>query len=404
MAMNESWQAESLPVSLQAEILALSTPGARQRTVLLIEYSCVSFTRLTNEDRKVKLHIVRRLMFLWIAITAVGAATAVTLVDENANVAENVLLYQRSNGGWPKNYDRGRKLTDADRTRLLAEKDRGDTTFDNGATHTEVRLLARAYQATGDERFKRAFLRGVEFMLRAQYDNGGWPQSYPNPGGYARHITFNDGAMIGVMTTLRDIAGGTPPYDFVDKDLRARAGVAVEKGIRCILACQIVVDGKRTAWCAQHDEQTLAPRKARSYELASTSGGESVGIVRFLMDIDQPGPEVIAAVEGAVAWFDAAKLQGIRQITREDKSQPRGMDKIVIPDASAPPMWARFYEIGTNRPIFCGRDGVPKRTLAEISYERRTGYSWLGYYAADLLGKDYPAWRKKWAPDRSTIE
>ncbi|NQT38432.1 MAG: pectate lyase [Planctomycetes bacterium] len=351
-----------------------------------------------------KLHGVRRWVVLWIAITSIGAATAVTLAGEDGNVAENVLLYQRNSGGWPKNYDRDRELTDADKARLLADKERGDSTFDNGATHSEVRLLARAYQATGDERFKRALLRGVEFMLRAQYENGGWAQSYPNPGGYSRHITFNDGAMIGAMTTLRDIAGGTPPYDFVDRDLRARAGVAVEKGIRCVLACQIVVDGKRTAWCAQHDEETLVPRKARSYELASLSGGESVGIVRFLMDIDQPGPEVIAAVEGAVAWFDAAKLQGIRQVTREDKSQPRGMDKIVIPDPSAPPMWARFHEIGTNRPIFCSRDGVPKRTLAEISYERRTGYSWLGYYAADLLEKDYPAWRKKWTPDRNVIE
>jgi PelA/Pel-15E family pectate lyase len=122
------------------------------------------------------------------------------------------------------------------------------------------------------------------------------------------------------------------------------------------------------------------------------------------MSIDRPGPEVIKAVQGAVAWFDAAKLEGIRQITREDKSKPRGMEKIVIRDPSAPPMWARFYEIGTNRPIFCSRDGVPKRTLAEISYERRTGYSWLGYYAAGLLGKDYPAWQKKWTPDRNVIE
>jgi PelA/Pel-15E family pectate lyase len=61
-------------------------------------------------------------------------------------------------------------------------------------------------------------------------------------------------------------------------------------------------------------------------------------------------------------------------------------------------MWARFYQIGTDKPIFCSRDGIPKDTLAEISYERRTGYSWLGRYPAGLLAKEYPAWRKKWAP------
>ena len=368
--------------------------------------------------------IVWRLVSCWITITAIGtllaAMAAVTLAGEAENadrppgnpagdnkqirIAENILAYQQSNGGWPKNYGRNRLAGEADRKRLLANEGLRKTTFDNGATHSEVRLLAKAYLATHDVRFKKACLRGVEFMLRAQYENGGWPQSYPNPGGYSRHITFNDGAMIGVMTTLRDMAQGKPPYSFVDSDLRSRARAAVEEGTRCILACQIVVDGMKTVWCAQHDEKTLVPRNARSYELASLSGAESVGIVQYLMDVDRPGPEVIEAVQKAVAWFDTAKLEGIRVITRDDNSQPKGKDKLVVRDPTAPPMWARFYEIGTNQPIFCSRDGVPKRTLAEISYERRTGYSWLGYYAADLLQKDYPAWQQKWAPDRNVIE
>ena len=37
-------------------------------------------------------------------------------------------------------------------------------------------------------------------------------------------------------------------------------------------------------------------------------------------------------------------------------------------------MWARFYEIGTNRPIFSDRDGFAKHDLSEIGYERRNGY------------------------------
>ncbi len=64
-------------------------------------------------------------------------------------------------------------------------------------------------------------------------------------------------------------------------------------------------------------------------------------------------------------------------------------------DASAPPIWARFYEIGTNRPIFSGRDGVVKATLAEIEFERRANYNWYGDWPAELLAKDYPAWKKR---------
>lgn len=324
--------------------------------------------------------------------------------DEAVRIAENILLYQRDNGGWPKNYDRKRELTDKEKKELLGRKDRTDTTFDNGATHSEVRYLARAYETTRDERFSKAALKGIAFMLEAQYDNGGWPQFYPNARGYSKYVTFNDNAMIGVMTTLRDIAQKAPEYGFVEEGLRARAASAVKKGVQCLLRCQIVVHGKKTGWCAQHDEMTLVPRKARSYELPSISGSESVGIVRFLMSIDKPGADIIDAVQSAVAWFDEARLEGIRQIRKEDKSRPRGWDKVVVEDASAPPLWARFYEIGTNKPIFCSRDGVPKATLAEISYERRTGYSWLGYYATSLLAKEYPVWQRTWVPDRNVLK
>jgi len=315
--------------------------------------------------------------------------------DEASKIAETVLLYQRSNGGWPKNYDRKADLSEPDRRKILADRDRADTTFDNGATHTELRILGRAYSKSRDQRFLSAFRRGIEFTLAAQYPNGGWPQRFPLPRKYGRHITFNDGAMVGVLRLLRDVADGAKTLDFVDEELRKRCRTAVERGIQCILETQIIVEGKRTAWCAQHDEKTLEPRKARSYELPSLSGSESVGIVRFLMEIDKPSPTVMASIESAIAWLDDAKLTGIRQERREAPGTPKGFDKIVVRDPSAPPLWARFYEIGTNRPIFSSRDGVPKRTLAEISYERRNGYSWLGPYAAKLLSTEYPAWRRR---------
>jgi len=310
-------------------------------------------------------------------------------------IAENVLLYQRQTGGWPKNYDRKQKLTEAQRINVLKDKPKNDSMIDNGATHTEIRLLADAFQKTRDERFKQAALRGIRYLLEGQYDNGGWPQQFPSPGGYARYITFNDNAMIGVMSLLRDIARDNEVFSFVPEDVRDRCRRAVERGLRCILKCQIRVDGKLTVWCAQHDQVTFEPRKARSYELASLSGGESVGVVRFLMQIEDPSDEVIRAIEGAVAWFERSKLEGIKLVRVEDAAKPKGYDHVVVADPTAPPMWARFYDVQTNQPIFCSRDGIPRRTLAEISHERRNGYSWLGYYAQGLLEKDLPAWKRR---------
>ena len=310
-------------------------------------------------------------------------------------VAETILLHQRESGGWPKNYDRTATLTEGDRQRLRHAAARNDATVDNGATHTEIRILSQAYRRYKDRRFKEAALRGIRYLLVAQYANGGWPQRFPDPSGYKRHITFNDNAMIGIMKLLSDIANHKSDYRFVGPRERKQCQEAVGRGIACILKCQIRAGGRLTVWCAQHDALTMAPRGARPFELASLSGSESVGIVRFLMNVRNPDPKVVAAIEAAVDWFEGSKLEGIRLERRADDSSPRGFDLVVVEDPGAPSMWARFYDIETNQPIFCSRDGVPRRKLSEISQERRTGYSWLGTYAEELLGEDLPAWRRR---------
>jgi PelA/Pel-15E family pectate lyase len=286
-------------------------------------------------------------------------------------------------------------LTEKEKAALVTGKKTGETGIDNGATFTQLTYLARVYDASKEARFRTAFLKGVDFLLAAQYANGGWPQFFPLRKGYYTHITFNDNAMIGVMTLLRDISRGGTPYTFVNELRREKAGNAVEKGIDCILKCQVIVNGKPTVWCAQHDERTFAPASARAYELVSLSGSESVGITRFLMGIDAPPPAVVRSVEGAVAWFETARLKGIRVEEQPDPKAPQGTNRVVVSDSAAPPLWARVYEIGTNLPMFCDRDGVVRRKLSEIGYERRNGYAWLGVWPQNLLEKEYPAWRKK---------
>ena len=364
-------------------------------------------------------YIRRIILCITVVLLAVSRQTASASKDENPRTenhqrAETILLYQRNSGGWPKNYEREEKLLKNVRSKVLSEKNKNDAMIDNGATHTEIRLLADAYEETSDNRFRDAAIKGITYLLTAQYDNGGWPQRFPKPGGYAKHITFNDNAMIGVMSLMRDILVDRKKFSFVPKDVHAQCEKAIERGIRCILKCQIKVNGRRTVWCAQHDEKTFQPRKARSYELPSFSGSESVEIVRFLMQLDQPGKQVnaaldgaikpdaygmkgelIEAIDGAVAWFEQSKLEGIKLVSIEDPTKPGGYDKIVVKDANGSPMWARFYDIKTNDPIFCSRDGIPRKTLAEISHERRNGYSWLGYYATDLLAKDLPVWEER---------
>ena len=309
--------------------------------------------------------------------------------EEARRVAANILSYQSDLGGWPKNIDTTAAPFTGDRKDLKP-------TFDNGATTDELRFLARIYKATKDEGYRTAFEKGFDHILGAQYPTGGWPQSYPPDDKYHRYITFNDDAMVRLLQLLRETYT-SDTYDFLDACDRKAARREFDRGIDCILKCQIKVDGKLTAWCAQHDEKDYSPRPGRSYELVSLSGGESVGVVRLLMSLDDPSPDVIRAVEGAVEWFKAAELHGILVVEEKDEKSPTGKNRVVVKDPSAPPIWARFYEIGTNRPIFADRDGVAKHDLADIGYERRNGYSWLGYWPAKLLEEEYPAWKKKWA-------
>jgi len=314
---------------------------------------------------------------------------------EALRIADNLLIYQRDAGGWPKNTDMAVVLTDADKSKLLAEKKQNDSTIDNSSTYTQLSFLARAFTAQQQRRHADAYFKGLDYLLKAQYANGGWPQFYPDLEGYYKHITYNDDAMIGVMKLLRDIAAKKPEYLFVDDARRKKAAVAVEKGIECILKTQIVVDGKKTVWCAQHDEVTLAPAAARKFELVSLSGGESVGIVRFLMSIDKPSPDVVASIKAAIAWFEKSKLTGIKWVAVPDPTKIHGFDRVVVKDPTAGPLWARFYDIKTNRPIFVGRDSVVHYDVAEIEDERRNGYAWYVDSAADLLSNDYPRWLTK---------
>jgi len=309
-------------------------------------------------------------------------------------VADTVLLYQRATGGWPKNIDMARPLAPEERAAVVAARPLPDSTIDNGATITQLRFLARVQAATRQQRFTEAFLAGLDCLIAAQYPNGGWPQFFPLRADYSRRITFNDDAMVNVLELMEDVSKGRGGMAFVDAARRARATAALEKGTQVILASQIRVNGTLTAWCAQVDEVTLAPRIARTYEHPSISGKESIGIVRFLMSRQKPAAAaVVAAVEGAVAWFRKVRIEGLRVVDRPDPALPGGVDRIVVSDPAAPPIWARFYEIGTNRPIYSGRDSIIRYTLAEIELERRVNYSWLGPYAADLLARDYPAWK-----------
>lgn len=315
--------------------------------------------------------------------------------DEAKQIAENVLLYQRDIGGWPKNIQMHRPLSDKQKKKLQKIKSNPyECTTDNGATTLEMHFLSRMYKQVTDDKYKEAFLKGLKYMLKAQYDNGGWPQFYPLKEGYYTHITYNDNSMTNIMNILENLFQKTGKLSITPSDeLLKQCEQAFNKGIACILKTQYVQDGELTLWCAQHNEKTFLPAKARAYELPSLSGQESAGIVLLLMTLDNPSQEIKNAINGAVKWYEKTKIKGIR-IERYKNGKGKG-EKRIIKDVNAPALWARFMELDDNTPFFCDRDGVKRSSLMDIGRERRNGYKWYSQ-APQMVLDQYPEWKKKW--------
>jgi PelA/Pel-15E family pectate lyase len=250
-------------------------------------------------------------------------------------------------------------------------------------------------------------LKGISFVIEAQYPNGDWPHYFPiEKGNYRRRITFNDGAYLGIMTTLRKIAEKDTDFLWVENKLQKKAQLAYEKGLECILKMQIVDNGKITAWCQQHDEITLQPAWARAFEPPSICNGESAQVVLFLMSINQPDRKIIESVQSAVKWFYDSKIYNTRVKTIQvppEKSQWRTStsDRVVV-DSLAPPIWTRYYELGTEKPLFCDRNSKFLYSMSEVSRERRSGYGWYTYAPQEVLDK-YPEWQKKCAPEMNVL-
>lgn len=320
--------------------------------------------------------------------------------DDVRGIADNILLFQRANGGWRENEDPLRILSDDEQQQLLAARAKTDTSLDNRNTWPQIAYLAGAFALTDDARYCDGALRGLDFLLAAQHPSGGFPHSYPSTEGYRPHLTFADDVLPDVLRFLHQVAEARPPFAFVDAARRARAAAAVERGNACILRLQVRQGDRRTIWAGQYHHATLEPVGARSFELPGLVCRESVAVVRYLMSLDTPSPEVVDAVESAVAWFRHAAIRGLRYETFDAEPvkyqwHTSTTDRRTVPDPAAPPLWARFYDLETSQPFLANRSGQRVPQLTDVERERRTGYEWYGRWPVALLERDYPAWRAR---------
>jgi len=321
-------------------------------------------------------------------------------------VARNVLSYQTPAGGWGKNQPRdaaprqpGQSFVGDNSPKRPQPADDFDLphdpqwsyvgTIDNDATITEIRYLAKVAAALPGEAgnaYRQGAERGVRYLLAAQFPNGGWPQVWPLQGGYHDAITMNDNAVTDVAELMGAVARGVDGLGVLPAALKAEAAVAEKRAVQILLATQIRIDGKPALWAQQHDALTLAPTSARNYEPPALSSGESAHALGYLMSLPQPSPAVVQAVRSGVDMLRSLAVRD-RAWVKVDEAQGRRL--VVQPGAG--PLWARFYDVKTLKPVFGDRDKSLHDDVNDISLERRNGYNWWGTGPAKVLAA-YDAW------------
>ena len=320
------------------------------------------------------------------------------------HIADVIVSFQTPAGGWGKNMDMSKEprrpgeafaannlsrfLTPGDFDAPLEPEWNYVGTIDNDATTTQMNFLARVIAGGGQKdggAYLAAFLRGMEYLFEAQYPNGGWPQVWPLEGGYHDAITYNDDAMTQVVELMMHVANGKDEFAFVPKSMQVRAAASAARGIRCVLASQIVVNGTFTVWPQQDDPLTLNPESGRNYEPPALSASESASLLLLLMnDFPHPSAAEQRAIRSAAAWFKKTAIFG--------QSYQRGPEgRQLVPSPGAGPIWARYYQIGTDTPIFADRDKSIHDNVSELSKERRNGYSWYSSDSKRALDR-FAAW------------
>lgn len=217
----------------------------------------------------------------------------------------------------------------------------GNATFDDAGTAEASQLLLRIYLEKRETKYRAPLQRAIQFVLDAQYPNGGWPQRYPfvENGGlhgkpdYTPYITFNDDVAGENLEFLLYAYHGLASQGRGD----ARLLDAIHRGMDIYVKTQQPLP--QPAWGLQHFPDTLKPAGARTIEpqaYATHATGTNIrsmlGFYRLTGD-----PKYMARLPEALDWLD----------------QVRAAPALRQPGRTHP----TFILEGTNTPVYIHRKG-----------------------------------------------
>jgi hypothetical protein len=261
---------------------------------------------------------------------------------------------QSTHGGWIYLVDLSRYPMNDTNVKRVTTK----CTFDDDVSQGAVTFLMDLDEVIDEPWLTDAINLSLNHIMSAQYENGGWPQWYPLIGGYHDYYTFNDGAMndcIRVMLKAYKQYGRKDCFE------------SAKKGGDFIILSQL--QAPQTGWGQQYSLD-LKPAWARKFEppgLESAVTAQNITTLITIYEYTQD-EKYLKPIPLAIDWLERSKI--------------------------GDNLWARLYEIGTNRPIFGDYDSKVHYTFEELSEDRQTGYSWRISWPLDAI-EAYNTFMKK---------
>lgn len=180
----------------------------------------------------------------------------------------------------------------------------GNSTYDDDVTSDAARFLLKLYLEKLDPKYKPALDKAIDFILKSQYPNGGWPQRYPlkhdfNKAGhpdYSSFYTFNDDVIWENVLFLIQCYETLGEKRFLDP---------IYRGMNFYL----LVQNKNGAWGLQYNMK-MQVAGARTYEPAAYVPRYTFTNCLLLLKFYQytGDRKFLAHIPAAIKWLEKVKL------------------------------------------------------------------------------------------------
>lgn len=222
----------------------------------------------------------------------------------------------------------------------------GNCSFDDEATTAPTNLLLALYEATLDPLYLPPLTKALDFILRAQFPNGAWPQRFPlmyehpqhGRPDYTSHYTLNDGVQSQNVETL---------WNAWEKLGREEYREAAVRGMDFYIMAQL--PEPQAGWADQYDHD-MNPAWARNFEPPAVAVIQTMRCIQALewfytLTGDQ---RYLVPIPSAIDWIERSEIN-------KEKSK-----KFTNPRSGNVSDYTHsyYYEPVTNKPIVAHRSGT----------------------------------------------